>query len=211
MLTEEVTPPALWFPDDSLQDMGVWDWKSDIILEADCAYAKLYKKKMCFVSMQLFPDLVNVRRHTRPLNAEEARLLDILHEHRTLLTGEWKRLGGYATSRRSRNLNPLDAMLQREEMQMKKRVKAKTQSFDSALTQLQMSGHVVCAAFEYNYDHNGRRYGWGKARYVTAEDFFGAEHLRVGRSAEESADLLRAHLTSLLPGSSEKQLASIIY
>ena len=42
---EEMTPPELWFPDDSLQDMGVWDYKSDVILDADCAYGKFYRNK----------------------------------------------------------------------------------------------------------------------------------------------------------------------
>lgn len=208
---EEQTPAELWFPDDSLQDMGVWDWKSDIILEADCAYAKLYKKKMCFVSMQLFPDLVNVRRHTRLLNAEEERLLTILREHQTLLTSEWKRLGGYSIPRHERSKNPLDAMLQKEEQKVRRKKKTKVQSFDSVLTQLQMSGHVVCAAFEYNYDHQGKRYGWGKARYVAAEDFFGTERLEVGRNVDESIERLRSHFRRLYPNITEKQLEHIIF
>lgn len=206
---EEATPPELWFPEGDTQDNGVWDWKSDIILEADCAYARLYMKKMCFVSMAFFPDLVNVRRAEFPLTETEVALLKLLREHGTLLSREWKRLGGYAKPRAGRS-NPMDRLLAGEERGVKGRRHTDRESFDGAVTRLQMGGYVVSAAFEYGYRSDGRRYGWGVARYVAAEDFFGSERLATGRTPQQSFDRLYAHLRTLLPAATETQLRHII-
>lgn len=207
---EEEVPPALWFPEEDLSDMGVWDWKSDIILEADCAYGKLYRKKACFVSMDVFPDLLNVRREAYPLNATELHLLSLLEERHTLLSREWKRLGGYVKPRTRKTANPLDAMLAMEEKKVKRPKKSAKESFETAVTRLQMSGKVVCAAFEYHCDREGKRYGWGMARYVTAADFFGSERLVVGRSPEESFDRLLTFLRERFPWAAEEQLRRVI-
>lgn len=206
---EEMTPPELWFPEEDPQDNGVWDWKSDIILEADCAYARLYMKKMCFVSMAFYPDLVNVRRAEFRLNEAELALLKLLRERGTLLSREWKRLGGYAKPRAGRS-NPVDRLLAAEERGVKERRSSEKESFDAAVTRLQMGGYVVSAAFEYGYRADGRRYGWGVARYVAAEDFFGPERLATDRTPQQSYDRLLTHLRALLPSATETQLRHII-
>ena len=206
---EEVTPQQLWFPDDKERDdrYGVWDWKGQVIIEGDCAYGKFYQQKACFISMEWFPDFVNYRRSTHTLSADETIILNTLKERKSLLSKELKRLSGYVVRRQPRIVNPVA----RAANTMKEpRPKSTRQSFDTAITRLQMSGHVVTADFEYNYDRQGRRYGWGVARYCTPEDFFGPERIDVNRTPEESRQRLTHFLTQSLPQATPKQIEQIV-
>ena len=191
----EMTPAELWFPEDDTSDNGVWDWKSDIILQADCAYGKFYCGRACFVSMDCFPDLVNCRRAAVKLTTQEQRLLDVLKVNHSMLSGELKKLCGYVKPRAPRSGNRISRIAEKQAGHPARRASAgkqgKTEGFETALTHLQMGGFVVSAAFEYKYDREGKRYGWGMARYATPEDFFGPERLHVDRSPEESYDRLQ--------------------
>ena len=206
---EELTPPHLWFPDDKELDdrYGVWDWKARIIIEGDCAYGKFYQQKACFISMALFPDFVNYRRSTHQLTADETLLLDLVKAHKSLLSRELKRLAGYTGKARTRITNPILRMQAKAD---EPKPKSTRQSFDTAISRLQMSGYVVSADFEYNYDRQGRRYGWSVARYCTPEDFFGPERLAVDRSPEASREKLVEHFRQLLPDASEAQINRIV-
>ena len=207
---EEMTPPELWFPEDDLSDMGVWDYKTDIILEADCAYGKFYKKKACFISMDWFPDFVNYRRSKYTLTPNELSILGVLKEHHSLLSKELKKLCGYAAKKTMRITNPIDRILFEENKISHKRVKSDKESFDTAITRLQMAGYIVSAAFEYNYDKQGKRYGWGVARYCTPEDFFGEERMLINYDAQLSYQKLYSHLRNLFPFAQEEQIKQII-
>lgn len=207
---EEMTPPELWFPEDDQSDLGVWDYKTDIILEADCAYGKFYKKKACFISMDWFPNFVNYRRSQYTLTTDELSILEVLKEHHSLLSKELKRLCGYTKKKAPRITNPIDRMLIHENKITHKRTKLDKESFETAITRLQMAGYVVSAAFEYNYDRQGKRYGWGVARYCTPEDFFGEERIFIEDSPEVSFQKLFNHLTNTLPFAQEEQIRQII-
>lgn len=205
----EVTPPELWFPEDDTSDNGVWDWKSDIILEADCAYGKFYCGRACFVSMDCFPDLVNCRRAAVRLTVQERRILDVLKANHSLLSGELKKLCGYLKPRIPRSANRISRIAEKQAghpgSKTQRGEKRKVEGFETALTHLQMGGFVVSAAFEYKYDREGKRYGWGMARYATPEDFFGAERLCVNRSPEASYDrLVRSIARIPLPFTSDQ-------
>lgn len=207
---EEETPVELWFPDD--KTMGVWDWKSDIILEADCAYGKFFRSKACFVSMEVFPHLVNYRRALHVLSADERGVLSVICENKSLLSGELKKLCGYESPRAKRESNPLVREYKREHVQSVRPSKPRKArpGFEALITHLQMSGHVLIAAFEYKVDRKGRNYGWGVARYCTPEDFFGAERLRVNCTPEESLKLLRRFLKSHYPAMTQSQIADVL-
>ena len=207
---EEVTPAELWFPDDELNGMGVWDYKSDIILDADCAYGKFYRNKACFVSMEWFPDLVNYSRSRHHPSADDQAILATLREHRSLLSHELKRLCGYVPVRKPRVTNPLERAFMHDVRPVVPAGTRTRQSFDAAITRLQMAGYVVSAAFEYRHDKRGRRYGWGVARYCTPEDFFGAERMLTDRTPAESRDRLLCHLSLLLPHATSAQIERII-
>lgn len=207
---EEMTPPELWFPEDDLSDMGVWDYKTDIILEADCAYGKFYKKKACFISMDWFPDFVNYRRSRYVLTPDEQSILNVLGEHHYLLSKELKRLSGYLPKKTPRISNPINRLILEETKISHRKAKTDKESFDTAITRLQMAGYIVSAAFEYNYDKQGKRYGWGVARYCTPEDFFGEDRINVKYDAQTSYEKLYSHLREILPHAQEEQIKQII-
>ena len=207
---EEMTPPELWFPEDDLSDMGVWDYKTDIILEADCAYGKFYKKKACFISMDWFPDFVNYRRSRYVLTPDEQSILNVLAEHHSLLSKELKKLSGYLPKKTPRISNPINRLVLEETKIPHRKAKTDKESFDTAITRLQMAGYIVSAAFEYNYDKQGKRYGWGVARYCTPEDFFGEDRINVKYDAQTSYEKLYSHLREILPHAQEEQIKQII-
>lgn len=205
---EEHAAAECWFPDDSVE--GVWEWKGPVIVEGDCAYGKFYQQKACFVSMEWFPDFMNYRRSLFKPTTDEKRLLNTLREHRSLLSKELKRLCGYVRPREKRAANPLEKALRKETNSVVRKPRSARPSFDTAITRLQMGAQVVTADFEYQYDKQGKRYGWGVTRYCTPEDFFGEERLICRRSPRESRQRLYEHLQKLLPKATERQLNNII-
>ncbi len=88
---EECLTPDYWFQDEG-GGYGVWDWKNDIMVEADCAYGKFYRGKACFVSLKWFPDLLNWRRSRYNPSADEQRMLAAVKERNSLLSSEMKKL-----------------------------------------------------------------------------------------------------------------------
>lgn len=202
---EEQIAPEHWF-DDEDGGYGVWDWKTDIIVDGDCAYGKFYRGKACFVSMEWFPDLVNWRRSRYVPRADEAALLALVREHGSLLSNEMKKMGGYVAPPRPRSSNPIERLASKGAP----RPKAERRGFDGAVTRLQMGGQLLLADFEYKYDRHGNRYGWSVARYCTPEDFFGVERIHVERAAEESRERIVAQLRRVLPRASEVQIARFV-
>jgi hypothetical protein len=211
---KEKTPDDLWFSDEK---DGPWQWKGPVIIDGDCAYGKFYRNKAMYVSMEWFPDFMNWRRSRYKLTTQERKVLKILKAHHSLLSRELKRLSGYTPKPTHRQTNPVLRLSEEEAKEVKTlkqdvqaRHKKKTEGFDTCITHLQMSTHVVTADFEYNYDKQGRRYGWGVARYCTPEDFFGTERLVVERTPEESARRMFDHLRKLLTWATEDQIWKII-
>ena len=172
---EENISPDYWFPSEG---EGVWEWKNEVMLDGDCAYGKFYRGKACFVSMEWYPDLVNLRRSLCSPTADELLLLQTVEAHGALLSPELKKLCGYTAPRRKRAANAVE----RAALHDAPKPEAARKGFDTAIARLQMGGRLLTAGFEYNYDRQGRRYGWSIARYCTPEDYFGKERLITGRS-----------------------------
>jgi hypothetical protein len=205
---EEFTPRSLWF---SGENDGPWEWKGPAIIDGSLAYGKFFAGKAGYISLDWFPHFVNYRRHRYSLSEQEKMILSTLKENKSLLSKELKRLCGYIDTPNKRVKDPLEKELIRQNLIKKEVHKSHKQAFDTAITHLQMSGNVVTADFEYNYDKEGKRYGWGVARYCTPEDFFGAEAFnRVNIEPSESLQLIVNHLLKILPYSSECQILQII-
>jgi hypothetical protein len=204
----DVTPAEYWFPEEG---DGVWEWKGPIIIDGGFAYGKFFENKAGFISMDWFPDFLNYRRHAYKLSNQERKILTVLKEHQSLLSKELKKECGYIKPHLPRAHNPLEKLLNKETMAVVKKPKDHKESFETAITRLQMSANVLTADFEYNYDKQGKRYGWGVARYCTPEDFFGEENFtHIERKPEESAQRIHEYLRKLLPYASEQQLIKII-
>lgn len=193
----ELCPPELWFSD---EQEGPWDWKGPAIIDGDLAYGKFFQRKAGYVSMEWFPDFVNYRRSVIEITDAERQMLDVIRTYKSLLSKEVKRLCGYAMPRPKRCANPLEKMMDQEIRRREAKAKPRRESYETAITALQMSTMVVTADFEYGIDKQGNKYGFGVARYCTPEDFFGPERIRVDRTPQESYERIKEHLVKLLPG-----------
>ncbi|MCI6619069.1 MAG: hypothetical protein MSD82_09455 [Prevotella sp.] len=204
----EFMAPDYWFPDEG---DGVWEWKGPVIIEGGFAYGKFFNGKAGFISMDWFPDFVNYRRSIYRLSTEEQTMLDLLKEHQTLLSKDLKRLCGYTKSRTQTVRNPIARQVEPSGMVQPKQPKDRKESFERAITRLQMGTYVVTADFEYNYDKQGKRYGWGVSRYCTPEAFFGEESFTgLEREPSESCRRLFRHLETLLPWATNQQITHLI-
>lgn len=220
---EENINPRWWFSDGSLGDddedaeegkdpMGAWDWKGRCIIEGDLAYGKFFHGKAGYISMEFFPDFINYRRSRYHLSAQEEKVLATLHENHSLLSAELRKLSGYERRHYThRESNPLLRAAQKAQPRIAPpRKKSGVESFETAISKLQMGGRALIADFEYRYDKQGRRYGWGVARYSTPEDFFGEERLHCDRTPLESYAFLFKHLAKLLPQATHYQLERLL-
>lgn len=203
---EELTPRELWFSKDH---EGPWEWKGPIIGYGSCVYGKLFQQKAGYVSMTWYPDLINYRRSRFRPTAEETKIYTTLQKHESLLSKELKQRLGYLKPRPSR-LNPLEKALQKEAILPVRAPHLRRESFETAMTHLQMAGYVVIATFEYLYDKSGLPYGWGIARYTTPEALYGTEALKVEHTPEQSKQRIFAFLSQQHPEALPRQLWKII-
>ena len=203
----EYTPSELWFSDE--QD-GPWEWKGPAIIEGDFAYGKFFQSKAGFITMDWFPDFVNYRRSRFSLSRQELIILDTIKAHHSLLSKEIKKLCGYVKPRMPRTGNPLEKMMTEETRKLVKPKKADKEGYETAITKLQMSAQVVTADFEYQYDKQGKHYGWGVARYCTPEDFFGSERIAIDRTPEDSYLRMFHHLRDVLPWAKEEWITHLL-
>lgn len=201
---EEMTPDNLWF---SKEVDGPWEWKGPVIREGNCAYGKLFRGKAGYVSLDLYPDFLNMRRADYTMSAKEKEVYRILVEHESLLSKELRKIGGYT---RKIKLRPGDNLIK---LLLKHPSVHKTgeESFETIMTRLQMHCYVVIADFEYQYTHDGERYGWGIARYTTPEALFDKDKvLNCGHSPAESRDLLIKAIAGKWPQASEDQIQELL-
>lgn len=90
------------------------------------------------------------------------------------------------------------------------RKKATSESFDGILTRLQMSLRVCIADFRYNYDKNGKRYGWGLAEYTTPELMYGDEIIMPSCSPEESYRRMFLQIIQKFPCATEESVSRLL-
>lgn len=186
---EELTPPELWFSD---EQEGPWEWKGPAIRNSGCAYGKFFSGKAVFVSPEFFPHFANLRREGLDfwdvydegrISHAQRELFELLEEEPSLLSRELKRRGGFS--------------------------KEGKKGFDGLLTRLQMGCFVVISDFEYQKDKYGLPYGFGLARYATAESVFGQDFLP-DCSPEESKAIIVEKLLELLPHATRRDILKLI-
>ena len=185
---EMVAPECRYVVTDEGWDWPLWDWKGPMVTEGHYAYGKFFGGKAGFVTMEWWPDLCNYRRAKYPEPDEESiegAILEVLHVNGSMITRELRTACGFdGPKMRSR--------------------------FDGYVTRLQMACRVVTEDFVYPTDKHGNRYGWGWALLNTPERLFGHDACLCDRTPEESYSRLYAHLHTLLPQASDKQLAKLL-
>lgn len=169
-------------------DWPLWKWKGPITTEGGVVYGKFFDKKAGFIAQEWWSDFMNHRRATHPAlvagSIEESILLT-LREHGSLITRELRNLCGFTgTKMRSR--------------------------FDSYITRLQMSCHIVTQDFVYPRDKHGNEYGWGWALLTTPEQLLGKDACQCDHTPEESLNRMMTQLQTILPHATELQLTKLI-
>ena len=173
-----------------------WEWKGPIARRKKCVYGKLFNKKAGFVSREWYPDLANWRRDGYDFDAlyddgkashDDKLVYDMVDQRDdSVLSKELKKLGGFR--------------------------KGGKKGFDTIVTRLQMECYLVVADFTYMTDKKGNPYGWGVARYITPEKYYGKSFTGAvyQRKPEESKERLLTHFRRILPRANEKQLLKIL-
>ena len=149
---EETVLPELWFSED---EDGPWEWKGPVIRNGKCAYGKLFNGKADFVSMDRYPELINYRRAVFHFTETEKLIYNILVEHESLLTKKLKILCGFVKPKR-KSFELSDMAMHTNGIFNGINKKEKKQSFESAITRLQMSTYIVIADFEYAHKKRWR-------------------------------------------------------
>jgi len=187
-------------PDDILWslDNGPWIWKGILVRNWKVAYGKFFNRKAGYISLELLPDFINLRRSVFDFAAHpvEAHILEVLREHESLLSGELKSLSGFRQAKQqSGKATRIERFLNNRTSKG-----VRDMGFDTHIMRLQMAGYVVIADFEYKLDRHGNNYGWGVARYTTPEALYGCEvALADDRTPDQSYLRLYKRLKDTLP------------
>lgn len=201
---EEMTPGSLWF---SNEVDGPWEWKGPVIREGNCAYGKLFRGKAGYISLDLYPDFLNMRRAGYKMTPKEKEVYQILTANESMLSKELKKSGGFKKTPRLNALrNPLDKLIKTPRARRKD-----GEGFETIMTRLQMRCYVVIADFEYQYTRDGERYGWGIARYTTPEALFDADSIiTCNRTPEESREYLIRSIAEKFPEATDAGLRKLL-
>lgn len=188
---EEHTRYEQWMGD----EFGPWDWKGPLLRAGGCVYGKFFGNKAGFISTNWFPDFANYRRDGYDFDARydeglapfrDKELYDLIETHGPALSKQLKELGDYRKGGKS--------------------------GFETRITHLQMQTYVVISDFVYQTDQYGQPYGWGIAKYATAEQFLKETFTDTvyQRTPEESKQRIAQHLKQLLPEESEAAILKFI-
>ena len=169
-------------------DWPLWKWTGPIVQEGICVYGKFFAGKAGFISREWWPDFYNYRRSKHPVPAEgsiEEAILMTLAEHGRLITRELRAACGFTgPNMRSK--------------------------FDGYITRLQMACRIVTEDFVYPLDKHNHEYGWGWALLTTPEQLLGHDSLKSPYSPEESFQRLLAHMCTILPEATDKQIKRML-
>lgn len=192
MSIEEMTAPGMIFGGNEYD--GCWEWKGPVIRERRSAYGKFFKRKAGYVSLELLPHFLNVRRETgvmKPDSIDEL-LLEIISINECITSTELRKY--IAASERE---IMVDEGLPVIGGDGEKRKKFSRHSLEGPLQRLQMSGRLCISDFKYKETKRGERYGWGVAEYSTPEFLFDSSELYTDANPAESLEILTEHVASV--------------
>ncbi len=145
---EEMAAPGMLFGDQH-DDWGCWGWKGPVIREQTTAYGKFFRRKAGFVSLELYPDFINLRRAQYPVapGSVEERILGIVNGNEASTSAEMRKII-YGTPDRKRSPRNLADALEEAP-------KPRRSILEPALQRLQMGGRLLIADFEYRVTSRG--------------------------------------------------------
>lgn len=173
-----------WFTGD--QEYDPWFWRQRCASEGRLAYGKFFNGKAGFVSLKLFPDLVNFRRDGKTFDE------NYLHRRLPLETKAIMEQFSYGNEYRTPQLKKLTGV---------------TKLFDQRVALLQHRTFLVTCDFIQKRSKSGRDYGWAVAVVCKPESLLGSRFTlsRFSVSPKTSYETLLAHCAEILPKIPEKQ------
>lgn len=182
---EEITPGGIWFDGG---EGDPWNWREQLAGEGVVAYAKLFRGRAGFVSMEMYPHLANYRREGYDFDA---------------------RVDEGLVRESERRLYALIAGGMHMASDLRKAFGAR--GFESALNALQMRTYITITGFDYKRNRQGMPYGWSICNYSTSEDAFGRETCAGAYDVEpeESFRVLEGRLHEVMPGADAAALFKI--
>ncbi|MBO4385164.1 MAG: hypothetical protein J5854_07075 [Clostridia bacterium] len=177
--------PAVWFVEGV---DGPWEWKTDVSV-----YGKLFRGKAVFMTPEWYAVLACYRRDGYDF---EGMYEDGFLPHSALYIMNELEKGSLISS----------------ELRTRTGMDGKGSGFDALITTLQMKCFALPTSFEYAIDRHGRPYGWGLARYSSADRFYGKEIAAAEEkySPNEAKELLITRVTELCPGVTVKQAERLV-
>ena len=204
---EEMTPPGMLFGGNEYE--GCWEWKGPVVRSGTTAYGKFFRRKAGFVSRELLPYFMKMRREgfTLKSGSTDEMVYDIISINGRMTSTDLREsILGKPKKRRAGELPELYA----DHVDFKP---ASRHSLEGPLQRLQMASMLCISDFRYKQTKRGERYGWGVAEYSTPEMHFDDSRLMSpasGMSARECLDHIIEHVSSRYRGATPSQLRTLL-
>lgn len=213
---EEMAAPGILFGGNEFE--GCWEWKGPVIRNRTAAYGKFFRKKAGFVSLELLPYFLKMRREAYPVRegSPEEMIFDIISindsitstDLREAIIGKPKRRSPYdlpepADNTASGNMRFSDEISQGPVKSLSRH------SLEGPLQRLQMAGRICISDFQYKQTKKGERYGWGVAVYSTPEILFNLTSSSLP-AADECMERIIEAVSSRFPSATPSQLKKLL-
>lgn len=208
---EEMTPSGLLFGGNEYE--GCWEWKGPVIRSGGLMYGKFFKRKAGFVSEELLPYFLKLRRTGSPIKpmSTDEMIYDIISiNDRMTSTDLRETMIGKSKRRTPFDLPEIGPVNVSEATDPKFENHPSRHSLEGPLQRLQMGGWLCISDFKYKTTRKGERYGWGVAEYSTPEDMFGKSRLECDLTPEESMEFIIEYVRKRLHRISESQLRKLL-
>ena len=206
---EEMTPPGLLFGGNEYE--GCWEWKGPVVRKRTSAYGKFFRRKAGFVSRELLPYFLQMRRLENPIKVggTDEMIYDIIGINDSMTSTDLREgLLGKPRKRTAFDLPDSPGEILAPVMENGKRPSRHT--LEGPLQRLQMGGWICISDFRYKTTKKGERYGWGVAEYSTPEAIFGRESLIVDMGAKECLDYIVDYVKSRFPSATSEQITRLL-
>jgi len=186
--------PVKWHTGDI--DTDPWEWRMRVLdEETDIAYAKVFFKKSGFITKDLYPQFLAVRRQGLSfketyddgcMSYETKRIYEVIASEEQIPIHLLKEKTGFGKENQS--------------------------AFDRALVELQMKLFVTLSGHQRKVSKTGDEYGWSSTVLTTTECFFGADVFKKAEklTIEEAYSQIEAQILRVNPTAQAKKMKKFI-
>ena len=207
---EEMTAPGMLFGGNEYD--GCWEWKGPVVRSRTTAYGKFFRKKAGFVSRELLPLFLRMRRMRYPVAPDSAdeMIYEIISLNDRMTSTELRLTLDNKPRKRTAADLPEIGMTSRDLSLQEERQSFKKSQLEGPLQRLQMGGWLCISDFKYKQTKKGERYGWGVAEYSTPEMLFDCYPLVSTLSEEECMDAIITYVGGRFPAATPDRLKKLL-